>query len=59
MKNKFQKIILNISFCVLGSGFIIPAANAQTPKLALDFSKPGANVGPMLYGLITEEINHS
>ncbi len=34
-------------------------ANAQTPKLTLDFSKQGATVSPMLYGLMTEEINHS
>src|SRR4029079_12284277 len=33
--------------------------NAQTPKLTLDLTKPGASVSPMLYGLMTEEINHS
>jgi len=33
--------------------------NAQTTKLTLDLTKPGANVSPMLYGLMTEEINHS
>jgi alpha-N-arabinofuranosidase len=32
---------------------------AQNPKLTLDLTKPGANVSPQLYGLMTEEINHS
>ena len=54
------KSILKISFCLLGlSGFVIPDINAQTTKLTLDLTKPGANVSPMLYGLMTEEINHS
>jgi alpha-L-arabinofuranosidase len=39
--------------------FSILHTNAQTPKLTLDLTKPGANVSPMLYGLMTEEINHS
>jgi len=37
----------------------IPDLNAQTTKLTLDLTKPGANVSPMLYGLMTEEINHA
>jgi alpha-L-arabinofuranosidase len=41
------------------SAFSILHTNAQTPKLTLDFTKPAANVSPMLYGLMTEEINHS
>jgi alpha-L-arabinofuranosidase len=55
----FKKNIVKMSFWALGLGFIIPQANAQTPKLTLDFTKAGANVSPMLYGLMTEEINHS
>jgi alpha-L-arabinofuranosidase len=55
----FQKSILKISFCVLGLGFIVPNTIAQTTKLTLDLTKPGATVSPMLYGLMTEEINHS
>jgi alpha-N-arabinofuranosidase len=51
---------LKLSFCVsVLSGVIIPNANAQKTKLTLDLTKPGANVSPMLYGLMTEEINHS
>src|SRR3982751_3189012 len=41
--------------------FLFAATNlkAQNPKLTLDLTRPGANVSPMLYGLMTEEINHS
>src|ERR1700722_5431236 len=38
-------------------------STAATPSgpatLSLDLSKPGPAVSPMLYGLMTEEINHS
>lgn len=34
-------------------------ANAQVPKITLDLSKATTSVSPMLYGLMTEEINHS
>lgn len=40
-------------------GFITSGTVAQTPKLTLDLAKTGADVSPMLYGLMTEEINHS
>jgi alpha-N-arabinofuranosidase len=59
-KNIFYKGIIRIGFCVLGlSGLVPPNAHAQTPRLTLDLTNPGANVSPMLYGLMTEEINHS
>src|SRR6187200_2694910 len=59
-RNTIQKSISKMSFCILVlSGFIIPRINAQTTKLTLDLTKPGLNVSPMLYGLMTEEINHS
>ncbi|HVX52231.1 MAG TPA: hypothetical protein VHB48_18875, partial [Chitinophagaceae bacterium] len=32
---------------------------AQTPAITLHVNQPGANVSPTLYGLMTEEINHS
>lgn len=38
---------------------IVANANAQIPKIILDVSKATTNVSPMLYGLMTEEINHS
>jgi alpha-L-arabinofuranosidase len=37
----------------------LPATAAQKTKLTLDFTKQSATVSPMLYGLMTEEINHS
>src|SRR6187431_370744 len=60
-QDTLKKSILKISLCVLVllGGFLITQTNAQTPKLTLDLTKPGATVSPMLYGLMTEEINHS
>ena len=58
-KNTFKKHILKVCFFALGLGFIASSAFAQTPKLTLDLSKPEKTVSPMLYGLMTEEINHS
>jgi len=61
MKRKtFQKNSFKQVFFALGlSVFIVAFTHAQTPKLTLDLTKPGADVSPMLYGLMTEEINHS
>lgn len=59
-KNTLQKSILRTGFFTLGLlGFILPDTHAQTTRLTLDLSKPGVAVSPMLYGLMTEEINHS
>src|SRR4051794_22283875 len=44
---------------LLAAGCMTQMAAAQTPVITLDLTKPGANVSPMLYGLMTEEINHS
>src|SRR6476646_10701287 len=54
-KNNIKELLLAIGL----SAFIVLNPNAQTPKLTLDLSRQGANVSPMLYGLMTEEINHS
>ena len=48
---RFNLILLFLIVC--GCSF------AQNPKLILDFNKPGTHVSPKLYGLMTEEINHS
>src|SRR5215216_3507550 len=58
-RNNVQKNRLKIGLWVLGFSFVVSITNAQTPKLTLDLTKPGASVSPMLYGLMTEEINHS
>ena len=54
--------IINLKNALFGWGiccFVTGTVVAQTPTVTLDFTKPGANVSPMLYGLMTEEINHS
>ncbi len=54
-KNTLKTGILVWSICCL----ITWNAIAQTPTLNLDFTRSGASVSPMLYGLMTEEINHA
>ena len=54
-KNTLTTGILVWSICCLITGNAI----AQTPTLNLDFTRSGASVSPMLYGLMTEEINHA
>ncbi len=51
--------ILKAWFLVLGFAGFMPVIYAQKTSITLDLSKPGATVSPMLYGLMTEEINHS
>ena len=51
-----------LKICLLllaATGFAVKPALSQTPVITLDLAKPGANVSPMLYGLMTEEINHA
>ena len=36
-----------------------PSGSARVPQLTIDASQPGTSVSPTLYGLMTEEINHS
>ncbi|MEP6750565.1 MAG: alpha-N-arabinofuranosidase, partial [Bacteroidota bacterium] len=54
-KESIKKNILALSIFCLFTG----SAIAQTPGLTIDFTKQGASVSPMLYGLMTEEINHA
>jgi alpha-N-arabinofuranosidase len=51
---KVHALLFLLFYSVISTGI-----RAQTPKLTLDLTKPGLNVSPMLYGLMTEEINHS
>src|SRR5213082_939277 len=61
MKSKTRKVVNLKSrlLILLAAGCMTQVAVAQTPVITLDFTKPAANVNPMLYGLMTEEINHS
>lgn len=42
-----------------GTCFLLTNVNAQTPSLSLHVNEAKENVSPTLYGLMTEEINHS
>lgn len=46
---------------LIGLSVLVPQKylKAQTPTLTLHMDEPGHKVSPMLYGLMTEEINHS
>lgn len=50
---------LTFTWVILSCFFISINLKAQTTKLTLDLSKAGVDVSPKLYGLMTEEINHS
>ena len=54
-----KKAIIKKGVLIFFSSLIADLAIAQTPTLSLDFTKAGADVSPMLYGLMTEEINHA
>lgn len=57
MKQKVDRIsglLLLFATC-----FGINTTKAQTPVLSLDLANAKTEVSPMLYGLMTEEINHS
>ena len=58
-KNKFKNNILKACFLLFGLSGFMAGVQAQKTTIILDLSKPGAAVSPMLYGLMTEEINHS
>ncbi len=44
---------------ILGALALPASLTAQTPSLTIHVDKPTAKVSPMLYGLMTEEINYS
>ena len=55
-----MKNIVKMSCAVVLAGFCVLGAVAQAPAtLHVDATKPLHPVSPMLYGLMTEEINHS
>ena len=53
MSNRFAVFSLLIVLALVGG------LRAQTPKLLVEADHPTARVSPMLYGLMTEEINFS
>ena len=45
--------------CTLSLGLVLFTGHADTPKFTVDASHAAGAVSPRLYGLMTEEINHS
>jgi alpha-N-arabinofuranosidase len=60
-----EKDIMNHRSAIVSSAFLLtalaaPVLHGQTPAtLNVEVSRPKAAVSPMLYGLMTEEINYS
>jgi len=53
-----QRLVISAVF--LASSFVIPGLRAQSAAdLTVDVKQPKSAVSPMLYGLMTEEINYS
>jgi alpha-N-arabinofuranosidase len=46
-------------FISFAAGLVAITSNLHAQELTLDLAAPGAPVSPTLYGLMTEEINHS
>lgn len=53
------RIVLKACFLMVGLCSCVCGLVAQQTTFTLDLTKQGADVSPMLYGLMTEEINHS
>ncbi len=55
-----QNIVKKLRLMLLiASGLGITRTFSQTPLITLNLTNANTNVSPMLYGLMTEEINHS
>ncbi|MDQ2864228.1 MAG: alpha-N-arabinofuranosidase [Bacteroidota bacterium] len=55
-----QKTIKKLRLLLLiATGFALNPALSQIPVITLNLANANTNVSPMLYGLMTEEINHS
>jgi len=59
MVKGWKKTVLKMSLWLVASTIVTNVLQAQTPRLTLDLTKAETPVSPMLYGLMTEEINHS
>src|SRR5665647_3807479 len=49
----------NLLFLIATNCFVFTNSFSQTPSITLHLNQPEATVSPTLYGLMTEEINHS
>ena len=60
MKKLSILMLILMSFSTVGfSQNVSPEPGTKPVNLTLNLNKPGTDVSPMLYGLMTEEINHS
>jgi alpha-N-arabinofuranosidase len=54
-----RKPLLTLAALALGMVFAASASAADPGKIVVQVDKPGARINPMLFGLMTEEINYS
>ena len=54
-----RRLLLQLLTIILGALLSSGARAADTPELTVSVDEPGHRISPMLYGLMTEEINHS
>ncbi|MEI9944492.1 MAG: alpha-L-arabinofuranosidase C-terminal domain-containing protein [Chitinophagaceae bacterium] len=59
MINGLRNRSFKLGIWIFASTIFVVGSYAQTPSLTFDFTKATTQVSPMLYGLMTEEINHS
>jgi len=58
---KIKSFAAVLALAVIGAAVPVESVRAQAApgKITISVDKPGAKIGPLFYGLMTEEINHS
>src|SRR4051812_38246353 len=56
---KIPSTLALLCFFAVGIGIPCAHAAATEPSITVEAGKPSGTVSPLLYGLMTEEINHS
>jgi alpha-L-arabinofuranosidase len=59
MQNRKISAIVLLVLALFGFSFAQQARSAAGDSITVKVDEPGAKVGPMFYGLMTEEINHA
>src|SRR4029079_9837873 len=59
MQNRKISAIVLLVLALFGFSFAQEARSADGDSITVKVDEPGAKVGPMFYGLMTEEINHA
>jgi len=55
----FKKYLLQLKICILITMLSASVLAADPGKIVLQVDQPGAEISPMFYGIMTEEINYS